>query len=147
MRSYWVDVKVDPMYRDKPYTDMRDMMKADSLFSYYGMELEDYGPGWSRVTMLIQKNMLNAYAAAHGAVIFALADVAFAIACNAHGAKAVGLSMNINYRKPACENERLIAEARGESVGKTTGLFRIRIINGEGKLVALADGLAFISQK
>ena len=133
--------------REKPYTDMREMMKEDSLFNYFGMELIDCGPGWAKVSMIVRKDMLNAYAAAHGAVIYALTDVAFAVACNARGIKAVGLSMNIHYRKPACENERLIAEAHDESVGKTTGVFRMKITNSEGKLIALADGLAYISQK
>jgi len=37
----------------------------------------------------------------------------------------------------------LTAEGCEESAGKTTALCRIRVTNGEGKLVAVADGLAF----
>lgn len=135
------------MFREKPYADMQKMMEEDSLFKQYGMVLVSYSPGRSKVSMVVRKDMLNAYAAAHGAVIYALADVAFAVACNAGGQKAVGLSVNIHYRRPACEGDLLIAEACEESVGKTTGVYRIKITNGSGKLVAVADGLAYISPK
>jgi acyl-CoA thioesterase len=105
------------------------------------------GKGWCKFSMAVKKSMLIAYGAAHGSVIYALADVAFAIACNSYSMKGVALSMTIHYRRPACENDQLIANAQEESRGKTTAIYRIKVVNGEGKLVAIAYGLAFLSQK
>ena len=138
---------VNNLYREKPYNDMNEMMKEDSLFSQFGMVLVNYGPGWSKVSMAVHKDMLNGYGATHGAVIYALSDVAFAIACNSRGTKGVALSMNIHYRRPAGLGETLTAEGREESLGRTTGVYRMKVTNGDGKLVAVADGLAFLSQK
>jgi len=135
------------MYREEPYSDMQELVKNDELAQALGIKLVECGKGWCRVSMVVKKGMLNAYGAAHGSVIYALADVAFAAACNSHEVKGVALSMTMNYRRPACENEQLIAEAREESRGKTTGLYRMKVTNGEGKLVAIADGLAYLSHK
>jgi acyl-CoA thioesterase len=135
------------LYREEPYSDMQEMVKNDEVAKAFGIKLVECGKGWCRFSMVVRKGMLNAYGAAHGSVIYALADVAFAVACNSHGVKGVALSMTMHYRRPACENEQLTAEAREESRGKTTGLYRIKIMNGEGKLVAVAYGLAFLSQK
>jgi len=126
---------------------MQEMVKNDEVAKAFGIKLVEHDKGWCKFSMVVKKGMMNAYGALHGSIIYALADVAFAVACNSHGVKGVALSMTMHYRRPACENEHLTAEAREESRGKTTGLYRIKIMNGEGKLVAVADGLAFLSQK
>jgi len=135
------------MYREEPYSDMQELVRNDELAQVLGIKLVECGKGWCKVSMEVKKGTLNAYGAAHGSVIYALADVAFATACNSHGVKGVALSMTMNYRRPACENEQLTAEAREESRGRTTGLYRMKVTNREGKLVAVADGLAFLSQR
>jgi len=126
---------------------MQEMVKNDEVAKAFEIKLVEYGKGWCRFSMAVKKGMMNAYGALHGSVIYALADVAFAVACNSYGVKGVALSMTMQYRRPACENDLLTADAREESRGKTTGLYRIKITNREGKLVAVADGLAYISQK
>jgi acyl-CoA thioesterase len=95
--------------------------------------------------MVVKEDALNAYDATHGAALYALSDVAFAVACNSHGQKAVALNVTIHYRRPVGVGVRLYAEAREESRGRTTGLYRIRVTDEEGRLVAVADGLAYIS--
>jgi acyl-CoA thioesterase len=39
----------------------------------------------------VQNHMVNAYGTVHGAAIYALADHAFSVACNAYGKTSVGL--------------------------------------------------------
>jgi acyl-CoA thioesterase len=132
-------------YREEPYSDMVEMISKDDLASAYGIRLLEAGEGKCRMSMRVKEGMLNAYGAVHGAVLFALADCAFAVASNSHGAKGVALSVNVQYRRPAGLGEELIAEAVEESRGRTTGLYRISIKNAAGKLVAIVDGLAFLS--
>lgn len=133
------------MFRETPYNDMRELVNNDKIAKLFGIVLEDYGEGWARTSMIVKEEMLNAYDLAHGAAIYALADVAFAVACNSHGSKAVALSVTIHYRRPASLGKRLIAMAEEESKGKTTALYKIRVVDEEGKLVASATGLAYIS--
>ena len=44
----------------------------------WDLKLEDAGEGWARTSMLIRDDMLNGLRTAHGGMIFALADTAFA---------------------------------------------------------------------
>lgn len=134
------------MYRERPYTNMKEMLENDEIASAFGIVLEGYVDGRCTLTMKIKKGMRNAYGAVHGAVIYALADCAFAIAGNSRGEKAVALSVTINYRRPVGDGELLKAEAFEESRGKTTAVYRMKVTNQDGKLIALADGLAYISK-
>ncbi|MEM2125554.1 MAG: hotdog fold thioesterase [Candidatus Methanosuratincola sp.] len=131
------------MFREEPYTDMQELISKDRIASLLGVKMLEWGPGRCCLEMVVDENMLNAYGSCHGSAIFALADIAFAVSCNSGGVKSVALSMSVNYRRPVKKGERLIAEAKEESVGSTTALCRIRITNGDGKVVALADGLAY----
>ncbi|MBC7121260.1 MAG: hydroxyphenylacetyl-CoA thioesterase PaaI [Candidatus Methanosuratus sp.] len=131
------------MFRDEPYNDMQELLSKDRIASVFGIRMLECSPGKCRMEMVVDERMLNAYGSCHGSAIFALADVAFAVSCNSSGVKSVALSMNINYRRPVRGGDRLVAEAKEESGGSTTALYRIRITNSEGKLVALADGLAY----
>jgi acyl-CoA thioesterase len=78
----------------------------------------------------------------HGAAIFALADYAFAHACNFGDNVAVGLQSSINYLRPSAEGDILTAEAKRVSDGKTTGLYHVTICSGE-KTVAFFSGVAY----
>jgi len=132
-------------FREEPYSDMAEMIGRDNLAQTFGMKLLKVGNGSCEISMKVREGMLNAYGAVHGAVLYALADCAFAVACNSYGVKAVALSANIQYRRPVGLGEELTAEAVEESRGKTTALYRIRVRNAAGKLVAVIDGLAFLS--
>lgn len=133
------------MFRETPYSNMHELVSNDKIAKLFGIILEDYGEGWARTSMIVREEMLNAYNLAHGAAIYALADVAFAVACNSHGLKAVALSVNIHYRRPVGFGRRLIAIAEEENKGKTTALYKIKVLDEEGKLIASATGLAYIS--
>jgi len=133
-------------FREEPYENMAEMISRDDLASVFGIKLLGSGRGTCRMSMRVKEGMLNAYGAVHGAVIYALADCAFAVACNSYGLKAVALGVSVQYRRPASLGDTLFAEAVEESRGKTTALYRIGIRNAEEKLVAVVEGLAFISQ-
>ncbi|MCC6013772.1 MAG: hotdog fold thioesterase [Candidatus Verstraetearchaeota archaeon] len=134
------------MFREEPYTDMNELINNDKIAKIFGIKLEEYREGYAKTSMIIKEDFLNAYNIAHGAAIYALADVSFAIACNSHGVKAIALSMNINYRRPVTNGKKIIAEAEEVSRGRTTGLYSIKVIDEEGKIIALAIGLAYFSQ-
>ncbi len=51
--------------------------------------------------------------------------------------------MNVNCLRRAHEGEALTAEEYEESSGKATAVYKIKVTNGEGKLVAVAAGLAY----
>ena len=116
---------------------------GDRLVGQFGMTVEEVVPGGARVSMTVTADHLNAAGLCHGAVLFALADVAFALASNSHGQKALALEVAANYLRPAQEGDRITARAREISRGRTTGLYAIEITGQDQRLLAFFKATAF----
>lgn len=108
-----------------------------------GIELLELREGYSRVAMIIEEHMLNFLGIPHGGVIFSLADTAFAAAGNSHGQVAVALNVSINFLASVPLGTRLCAEAREESLGHRTALYRLSVTTEDGKPVALGHGTVY----
>ena len=107
------------------------MWAADAASQGLGMVLEDVGPGLARMAMVIEPRMLNGLGMCHGAFIFALADSAFAFACNSRNQRAVAQTCTITYLNAAQLGERLVATARELALAGRSGLYDVRIQVGE----------------
>jgi acyl-CoA thioesterase len=118
------------------------MKGTDHLAEALGMHVLESADGYSKISMKIEKIHTNALGFTHGAAIFALADYAFAHACNYGDNVAVALQSSINFVRPSAEGDVLTAEANRISNGKTTGLYHVEVKNGE-KLVAFFSGVAY----
>ena len=68
-----------------PLDTARQMWADDPASRALGMELRDLGPGRAVVEMTVRPDMVNGHAVAHGGLVAALADSAFALACNSRG--------------------------------------------------------------
>ncbi|MGD8554278.1 MAG: hotdog fold thioesterase [Anaerolineales bacterium] len=119
------------------------MSQRDLFAQKLGIKLEVLHPGYSRVSMKLTPDMANGLGLPHGAVIFALADFAFATACNSHGQTAVALSMDIHFIASPDPLSRLEAEATEVHCGKRTGLYKMVVRTEEGLLVAELHGMAY----
>ncbi len=119
------------------------MSTRDQFAQHLGIELLELRPGYSRVSMLLEPYMVNGLGLAHGAVIFAVADFAFAAACNSYGTVAVALSMDIHFLSSPEPGERLIGEAREVRRGRRTGLYQLTIEDSAGNLIADLHGMAY----
>ena len=111
------------------------MWAADRASQGLGMALEDVGPGQARMAMTVGPHMLNGHGVCHGGFIFALADSAFAFACNARGQQAVAQTCTITYLRPAAAGERLVATARELALAGRSGLYDVQVA-GQGGVVA-----------
>jgi acyl-CoA thioesterase len=60
----------------------RQMLAAEGTGPPWGIRIEEARAGFARVSMVIRADMLNGHGFAHGGMIFALADSAFAYVCN-----------------------------------------------------------------
>ena len=72
----------------------------------------------------------------HGGVVFALADVALAVATHAYNRVHLALNLSINYHRATRPGERLIAEARERHRGGRICSYEIEVRDGEEVLVA-----------
>jgi acyl-CoA thioesterase len=103
------------------------MWKDDDASKGLGMEIVEIGPGRATVSMEVAPHMVNGQRIAHGGFIFALADSAFAFACNSHNEKAVAAQGNITFIRPGKLGDRLIATAREISRSGRSGIYDVRV--------------------
>jgi acyl-CoA thioesterase len=87
------------------------MMAADAASRALGIELVETAAGRAVTRMTVRADMVNGHAIAHGGLIFALADTAFACACNSFGPVTVAAAAEIVFVAPAHAGDELVAEA------------------------------------
>jgi acyl-CoA thioesterase len=87
--------------------------------------------------------MVNGHDICHGGLIFALADSAFAFACNSGNLATVALAGAITFLSPAKRGEELVAEAVETSRGRTTGVTDVAVRAADGRAVATFRGNSF----
>ena len=107
------------------------MWKDDSASSGLGMTIADIGAGRATLSMTVQPHMVNGQRIAHGGFIFALADSAFAFACNSHNEKAVAAQGDITFIRPGKLGDTLVAVAREISRSGRSGIYDVRVTSGD----------------
>ena len=116
------------------------LYERDAASKALGMKIEAAGPGMARVSMRVRADMLNGHRTCHGGFIFALADSAFAFACNSRNEAAVAAACHIDYLEPGYEGDVLLAEAVEQALAGRTGVYDITVTNQAGRTVALFRG-------
>jgi acyl-CoA thioesterase len=108
----------------------------------WNIEIEEVREGYARIAMRVRPDMLNGHEIAHGGMIFALADTAFAYACNSRNISTVAQQASIVFLAPVREGERLTAEAKEVSITGRSGVYSVTVRNGKGEDVAVFQGLS-----
>ncbi len=120
-----------------------DVMHArEGTSKAWDIKLEDAGEGWATASMTLRDDMLNGHGAAHGGVIFALADTAFAWACNSRNLKTVAQHASITFLSPAQSGERLVAKAKEETLVGRSGVYSVKVTGEDDRPVAVFQGLS-----
>jgi acyl-CoA thioesterase len=79
----------------------------------------------------------------HGGIVFALADSAFAFACNSYDDVTVAAAASIDYLAAAREGDELTAEASELWRTRRNGLYEIVVANQRGERIALFRGRSY----
>jgi acyl-CoA thioesterase len=106
------------------------MMSSDEASRMLGIEVVSYGSGRATARMTIRPDMVNGHDIAHGGLVFALADTAFACACNSHGPVTVAAGAEIVFVAPARLGDVLEAEAVERTVFGRTGIYDVTVRRG-----------------
>jgi len=85
----------------------------------------------------VQSHMVNAYGTVHGAVIYALADHAFSVACNAYGRTSLGLLTTIQFIESAKPGDKIAARTTEIKRNYRTGFYRTDIYHGQNLIVTM----------
>ncbi|TWI66262.1 acyl-CoA thioesterase [Pseudoduganella lurida] len=116
------------------------MVERDAASRSLGMALADIRPGYAVLTMRVRPDMLNGHRSCHGGFIFALADSAFAFACNSHNVVTVGAGCTIDYLAPGREGDLLTATAVERALAGRSGIYDVDVVNQDGVLLATFRG-------
>jgi acyl-CoA thioesterase len=116
------------------------MWQADAASQGLGLHLARIAPGEAEMTMRIEPRMANGHGACHGGFLFALADSAFAFACNSFGRRTVGQACTITYLRPGRVGETITASARQTAQAGRSGVYEVRITDAAGEVLALFQG-------
>lgn len=134
--------------KDKLANDVvNHMMENDAFSKWLGIEVLEIKEGYSRIKMIVRKEMANGFGIIHGGIPFSLADSAFAFACNNRNVLSVALDTSINFIKPVHIGDELVAEAKELHNGSSTGLYQIHITNQKNHVVAVFKGLCYRTDK
>jgi phenylacetic acid degradation protein PaaD len=87
------------------------MWADDAASQAMGMTLDEVHPGYARLSMAVRSDMVNGHGICHGGFVFALADSAFAFACNSYNRSTVAQACDIVFVAAARLGDDLVAEA------------------------------------
>lgn len=121
----------------------RTLYQRDRASQSLGMRLDAVRPGWARVVMTVRADMLNGHRICHGGLVFALADSAFAFACNSYNDSTVAAAASIDFLAAAREGDELAAEAAELWRTGRNGIYEIVVLNQRGERVALFRGRSY----
>jgi len=113
---------------------------ADHAARGLGIQLLEVRPGYARMTMTVRQDMVNSHGTCHGGFSYALADTAFAYACNSHNHATVAAACNIVYPAAAHLGDVLTAVAEEKHRAGRNGLTDVVITNQAGTVIALFRG-------
>lgn len=117
-----------------------EMYANDAASTALGIGIEVLDAGAVVATMRVRDDMVNGFGICHGGLVFALADTAFAFACNAYDEVAVAASASIDFLRPVEKGEVLRAEAREDRLDGRAGFYTVEVFNRAGEPVALFRG-------
>ena len=125
----------------------RDMMSVDRASAMLGMTVVRDDPGASVVTMALRDDMMNGFSITHGGLLFALADTAFAIACNEDDNVTVALGAEIEFLKSTTSGQILTATATRRIRRGRQGIYDVTVTDETGDVVAEFRGRCLVTNR
>lgn len=114
------------------YSDLAEhhpILKDDFASEWMGIRVLKAEYGDVEIQMDLRKEMLNGFAIAHGGMVFAFADSAFAMACNTleeDGSITVASGVDVNFIRPAVAGQTLTARASAVHQGRS-GVYDVEV--------------------
>ena len=112
--------------------DHHAVLVGDNASEWMGIGVEAVADGHATITMTLRPEMLNGFGIAHGGMIFAFADSAFAMACNPSEGSAETMTVasggDINFLKPGTPGRLLTAVANRRQQTGRSGIYDIQVL-------------------
>ena len=118
------------------------LLQREGTGPAWGIAIDDAREGYARIRMKLRDDMLNGHRIGHGGMIFALADTAFAYACNSRNENTVAQNASISFLAPAQPGDVLIAEAREVSRSGRSSVYQVSVRTTDNSVIAEFTGLS-----
>lgn len=129
------------------FAGQRSMLQRDRASAALGMVVERDEPGDAVVSMRVRDDMTNGFAITHGGMVFALADTAFAMACNETDDVTVAAGADVSFLKATRSGQTLTAHARRRVRSGRSGLYDVTVTDETGDVVAEFRGRSFTTRR
>lgn len=120
---------------------IEDVWKGDRVIQDFGMKLLEAREGYARVSVKVEERFLNAHNIGHGVLLFAVADVAFALSVNSI-TDAVSIQWSLNVIRAANPGEEVIGESRVFHRGRQSMVCELTVTAGDGRVLARGQATA-----
>lgn len=118
------------------------MYASDRASAWFGFKIDEVDEGRATLSFTVEAHHANGHGICHGGVTFALADSAFAFACNSRNQSTVAQHNMISYIAPGRIGDRLTARAEEVTLNGRSGIYDVRITNQNNDLIAEMRGFS-----
>lgn len=123
------------------------LLDRDGFGQHLGIELVEAQRGEATVRMQLKREHINFLGTCHGAVIFALADMALGLAANSFGTVSALVHADITLHAGAKEGEWLTARAAEVSRTRKLAVCRVDVTRGDGALLSCVTSTCYLTGK
>jgi acyl-CoA thioesterase len=115
------------------------MLSQEGTGPAWGIRIDEAREGYCRLSMELRRDMLNGHGIAHGGMVFALADTAFAYVCNGRNERTVAAQASIIFLGSAEAGETLVAVGEEVATAGRSGVTRVSV-TADGRAIAEFTG-------
>jgi acyl-CoA thioesterase len=120
---------------------VQEIFRGDRLIQDFGMKLIEAREGYAKVSVVVEERFLNAHNIAHGVLLFAAADAAFALSVNAV-TDSLSIQWSLNVIRAAMPGETVIGESQIIHKGRKTMVCDLTVTAGDGRMLAKGQATA-----
>ena len=120
---------------------VQEIFRGDRLIQDFGMKLLEAREGYAKVSVTVEERFLNAHNIAHGVLLFAAADAAFALSVNAV-ADSLSIQWSLNVIRAAMPGETVIGESQIIHKGRKMMVCDLTVAAGDGRMLAKGQATA-----
>jgi len=120
--------------------ELKTREEREPIASFLKMRILELTPGYAKVAMKLIPEYQNFNGLIFGGIVMAVADQAFAYACNSLAYPSIASQFNIHFITGAGVDDELTAECRVVRSGRRVGISEMVVTNQDDKLIAKATG-------
>ena len=119
------------------------MLSKDHFSEWLGLNVLEISPGYCKLSIKVNKLMLNGFGIGHGGICFSVSESALALSANAKGSVSYTKETTSSYLQKVQEGDLLTAESKEISNGN----FYVSVKNQKKELVFTLKGTVHITEK